>query len=198
MCVNQYEITAATPADAPAIANAILMALGDELCAEIARGHQYVDQLRNLITEFAADDDNQYSFRNTLVARCCATGEVAGALVAYDGANITAWRPKFFAAANLRLGQEYTDDLPYETGPGEIYLDSLAVFEPHRGKHLARRLIQALIQRYHSTNIPIGLLVEYHKQRAQQLYSSCGFEPIGQVDFLHTPMLHMQHKPNSR
>lgn len=194
MCMNSYVITPATPADAPAIAAAIMMAFGDELCADIARGSANVERLRELFTEFAAAEDNQYSYRNTLVARHQPSGEVAGALVAYDGAMIRTWRPLFFAAANERLGQSYTDALPFETGPGEVYLDSLAVFEAHRGQHLGRRLIEAMAQRHQGSGLPLGLLVEYPKIKAQQLYHSCGFTTAGEVDFLGTPMLHLQRR----
>ena len=69
MCMDQYVITPATAADASAIAAAIMMALGDELCAEIARGRENVARLRQLFTEFAAAEGNQYSYRNALVAR---------------------------------------------------------------------------------------------------------------------------------
>lgn len=194
MYMDEYVITSATPADASAIARVIMMALGEDICAEIAQGEQNVGKLHQLFTDFAAAEENQYSYRNTLVARHLPTGEVAGALVSYDGANIAAWRPKFFAAANTRLGKSYTDALPFETGAGEVYLDSLGVMEAHRGRHLARRLIEAMIERHRPTGLPLGLLVEYHKDRAQHLYRSCGFEPVGEVDFLGTPMLHMQRR----
>ena len=194
MCMDEYVITPATAADAPAIAAAIMMALGEELCAEIARGRENVARLRELFTEFAAAESNQYSYRNALVARHQPTGEVAGALVAYDGGMIRTWRPLFFAAANERLGQTYTDTLPFETGAGEVYLDSLAVFEAHRGQHLGRRLIEAMAERHHDSGLPLGLLVEYPKVKAQQLYRSCGFLPAGEVDFLGTPMLHLQRR----
>ncbi len=190
---QQYIITAASRQDAPAIAEAIMMALGDDLCASIARGKEYIPLLRTLFTDFAASEDNQYSYRNTLVAREYATGKVVGALVAYDGANIAAWRAKFFGEANTRLGQSFSDDLPYETSAGEIYLDSLAVFPEHRGCHLARRLIEAMVERHKDGGIPLGLLVEYHKDRAQALYRSCGFTDAGEVSFIDTPMLHMVH-----
>ena len=85
---QQYIITAASRQDAPAIAEAIMMALGDDLCASMARGEEHIPLLRTLFTDFAATEENQYSYRNTLVAREYATGKVVGALVAYDGANI--------------------------------------------------------------------------------------------------------------
>ena len=119
-------IIEATQQHAPVIANLIMMAMTDECCLNLAGEGRTVADFARLMTQLTAADDTQYSYRNTLLA-VTDEGEVAGAIVSYDGAKLHELREAFIEGARREFGVDHSgmDD---ETAAGEWYLDSLAVF----------------------------------------------------------------------
>lgn len=191
----QFTLTRATPDDAGFIAEAIMGALGPELCVELAGAPDNLPAVRQLFTALAACDDSQYSYRNTLIAKN-SEGKDIGALVFYDGALLRSLRKAFVTAANQILGWGITEaDFEKwgdETGPDQIYLDSLYVTPENRGHGVATALINAAVTQSKSSGKPCGLLVEKENIDARRLYVSLGFRPVGISNFFSTPMLHLQ------
>ena len=101
-----------------------MMAMTDECCLNLAGKGRTLDDFRRLMERLASEAGTQYSYRNTLLA-VTAGGEVAGAIVSYDGARLHGLREAFIEGARRELGVDHSgmDD---ETAPGEWYLDSLA------------------------------------------------------------------------
>lgn len=186
--------------DAPFIAEAIMMAIGDELVRDIANGHGR-EAVKEVFVRLAEMEDSQYSYRNTLVAET-SNGDVAGIVLAYDGTILLEARRLFFKLAKELLGWDIYDMVPdgepeAETDPSEFYLDSLAVWPQYRNKGIASSLIQAVEHRAAETGKPVGLLCAAHNDRARHLYEQLGFREVGRRPFAGETMSHLQ-KVNRR
>ena len=103
----------ATPEDAPIIAAALTMALGEETMRMYC-GENYQDVLE----ELARMEHTQYSYRNALVADV--DGTPAGAIVGYDGARLYELRRPTLQYIEERTGQSF-EGVEDETHPGEYY-----------------------------------------------------------------------------
>ncbi len=186
-----FQISPAARDDASAIAAAIIMAVGDEITESFAGGKARVPLVHEMFQRLASRSDSQYSYLNTLVARAD-NGVVAGVLICYDGAKLAALRRAFYQEAEQVLGITFEQDIPDEASADEIYLDSLAVFEPYRGHGLASQLIKAAARRYAECGKPLGLLVDPPNERAYKLYRKLGFVKVGSRPFADTMMDHLQ------
>lgn len=186
-------ITQARREDAPKIAQAIMMAVGDGICRDFAGTDHTLADVEALFTELAGMEDSQYSYRNALVA-LDDTGEVAGVCIAYDGALLHPLRERFFEAAR-RLMQRDMEGMDDETSPDEFYLDTLAVWEPYRGKGIGSQLLLAQAHRAHAAGKPAGLLVDKDNHTAETLYRRLGFLPDGERPFAGVMMNHMVLRP---
>ena len=80
-----------------------------------------------------------------------------------------------------------------ETGPGEWYLDSLAVYPQYRGQGIAHLLLQAMVERAQEAGLPAGLLVDKGNPKAERLYHSIGFEYVNDAMWGGHEMRHLQH-----
>lgn len=188
---DTYKIIPARRGDAPEIAKAIMMAVGDDICNSFAGSPDRLPLVKEVFTRLAARDDSQYSYRNTFVC-LDGDGEVAGAAIAYDGEELHRLRQAFVDVANSVMGYNMSnDDFADETSSDEVYLDTLAVFPPHRGKGIAQNLISHVAERAERIGKPVGLLVEYGNNKARSLYVKCGFENAGERPFASIMMEHM-------
>ena len=180
----EITIQKATREDAPVIALAIAMAIGEESVAEYC-GENWLAVLE----ETARAEDTQYSWRNALVA--FVDGAPAGAIVGYDGALLHTLRE-----GTLSIVRRYNPAVPHipdETSQGEFYLDSLGVLPQYRGAGVASALIRAMREVAWAAGCGrVGLIVEVERPRVQELYASLGFETVGKKEFLGHEMLHMQ------
>lgn len=187
---SDFTFRPATVADAPAIARAVIMAVGHDIVDRFAGGAHMRPLMYELFTRLAARPDAQYSYRNSIVAEA-PDGSIAGVAVVYDGARLHTLRPAFTDEAHKVLGIDMNpDEIPDETTPDEVYLDSLAVFEPWRRLGLGRRLIACAADKARSQGKPLGLICEPDNTRARTLYESLGFRPQGQRPFADTMMDH--------
>lgn len=180
----------ARKSDAPFISKAIMMAVGDEITQDFAGSADRVALVDKLFTTLAERDDSQYSYLNTIVAE--ADGQVAGVVICYDGAELYPRREAFLEEAKAILGEDLRDKMQDETSPDEIYLDTLAVFEPYRHKGIASRLIEAARQKAAGLNKPLALLVDKENDRAAALYAKSGFKKVGERPFAGVMMNHMR------
>lgn len=185
-------IQPATPAYSGAIADLIIQAMTPACCLHFVGPGHTLDDFRRILVQLVASPDTQYSFRNTLVA-LGPTGQVAAILVAYDGGCLHALRQPFIDAIRQECGRDLTgiDD---ETGPGELYIDSLATLPTFQRQGLATALLQAAAGRARALSLPcLGLLVDQGNPNGQRFYARNGFQPVGTATWGGHPMLHLQH-----
>ncbi len=187
---NGFKIIDARPEDAPFIARAIMLGVGEEICRAFAGSDHTLADVEALFAALAALDDSQYSYRNAQVA-LAPDGAVAGVCVAYDGALLHRLRLRFFEAVRERLSRDMTS-MEDETSPDEFYVDTLAVFEPYRRRGVARMLLEAAGRRAAECDKPCGLLVDKDNSRARALYESVGFRYVGDRPFASVMMDHLQ------
>ncbi len=182
----------AQKSDADFIALTVMGALGEELCLSLADGEENLPKVTRLFKRLAESDNAQYSYLNTTIARI--GGRPVGALIAYDGRRLHELRKAFVDAANDILNWDITEDefsqRGDETGPGEVYIDSLYVAPEYRGTGIARGLIGHVVSRQPAETF--GLLVEPENERAKRLYENLGFKKVGVNHFFSVPMYHMQ------
>lgn len=121
-------------------------------------------------------------------------GNVAGVCVSYDGKDLRYLRKAFVAAALEAFGRDFSD-IDDETQAGELYLDSIAVDERYRRQGIAKKLLNATIEKAGRLNIPaVGLLVDKGNPDAERLYTACGFEYVNDSAWGGHPMRHLQVK----
>lgn len=176
---NNIIIREAVAEDAPLVALAVLMALH----------YDETHPLYPVFRELAARTDAQYSYCNALVAEVDSVP--AGAIVGYDGALLHRLREPLLALVKEKQGREL--EIEDETSAGEFYLDSLAVLPEYRGLGVGRMLLSAASEKAFSAGFErVGLIVDFENPRAEELYSSLGFERVNATTFLGHDMWHMQ------
>lgn len=179
-----------TPQDAPQIANLIMIAMSEECCQHFYGDKHTTKDFHRLITMLCAREDTQYSYLNTICA--IINDEIVGISVSYDGGKLHELRRHFIAGALEAFGRDFSD-MPDETQTGELYLDSLAVLPEHRGKGIAKLLLNATTERAMVSGIgPVGLLVDKNNPNAERLYISIGFQYVGDNIWGGHEMKHMQ------
>lgn len=171
--------------DAPVIARAVAMAIGDEVALRHYCGEDYL----SVLTDIARSASTQYSWQNAIIAEC--EGRAAGAVVGYDGARLEELR-----AGTLAIIRERTGRVPAiadETEAGEYYLDSVAVVPEFRGCGVGVALISALCEKAFVEGAKrVGLIVDTANPNAEKLYISQGFECVGERVFFGHQMHHLQ------
>lgn len=179
MEAHDITIRAAVIDDAELIAAAICMAIGYD------RTHP----LYPVFLELAAREKAQYSYHNTLIAEV--DGVAAGAIVGYDGAQLKELREPIFELLERHL--DSPPKIEDETEAGEFYLDSLGVLPRFRGLGVGRRLLTTMRDKaFAAGHERVGLLVDFDNPRAEQLYTSLGFQRVGEKRFLGHRMWHLQ------
>ena len=193
------EIQEATKRQAAEIASLIMMAMTDDCCLYFCGdGYGLVD-FRKMMTMLVEREDSQYSYRNTLVAvdgDRSAEGrlqgkKVIGISVSYDGGRLHELRQAFIEAAKAHLHKDHSgmDD---ETGPGELYLDSLAVLPEYRRQGIAKALLLATKEKANQYGLPyVGLLVDKGNPDGEAFYASVGFRYVGDNQWGGHPMKHL-------
>ena len=157
--------------DAPFIARVVLAGIDMlDIDAVIADGQRAIYE--HLI-EICRMDDTLYGYCNTRIAEI--DGEKVGALVAYDGARYAAMRAKTFGLVQQSSGMDLSRNA-METGPGEFYLDSMAILSDHRGIGIGKMLMRDRMDYALGNGFPkVTLLVDKDKPRLQTYYESLGF-----------------------
>ena len=167
------------------IAQAVAMAIGDEVALREYCGESYLD----VLTEVAHSEGTQYSWLNALVAEV--DGAVAGAIVGYDGALLGTLREGTFEVIRKHIGRVPT--IPDETEAGEFYLDSVGVFPEFRKVGVGRALLEALLNKaFAEGHERVGLIVDTDNPQAEKLYTSIGFSRVGTRQFFGHQMWHLQ------
>ena len=130
----------------------------------------------NTLTAICAQSDTHYSYTNTLVA--LVDDEIAGIMIAVDGRNYRVQRdrmyPQLKALFDVVFGEGW-DDMEDEAQPGELYVDSLAVFPSHRHRGIATALLLHAKKRAKELGIPVVTLAVEPMNSAKTLYQELGF-----------------------
>ena len=161
----------ATSEDAPFIARVVLA--GIELLDMDAALPDNQRVLYEHLVGICRMDDTLYSYRNTRIAEVddCAVG----ALVAYDGARYAKMREKTFGLVQQTSGMDLNHKA-METGPGEFYLDSMALLSDYRGVGIGKMLMRDRVDFSLSNGFQkVTLLVDKDKPRLQRYYECEGF-----------------------
>lgn len=186
-------ITQAEKMHAVAIAKLIMQAMNYDCCQYFAGPEHTLQDFENMMIHLVEADNSQYSYRNSIVA-LADDGNVAGVSVSYDGKDLRYLRKAFVAAALEAFGRDFSD-IDDETQAGELYLDSIAVDERYRRQGIAKKLLNATIEKAGRLNIPaVGLLVDKGNPDAERLYTACGFEYVNDSAWGGHPMRHLQVK----
>lgn len=174
------------------IARLIMQAMNYDCCRYYAGPEHTLDDFERMMTGLVEKEHSQYSYANTHVA-LSDDGEVMGICVTYDGAQLHSLRRAFIQAAKESFGLDYSD-IDDETGPGELYLDSLAVDERYRGRGIATELLRVAADKAAAMGLPaVGLLVDKGNPLAERLYIKAGFRYINDASWGGHAMKHLQH-----
>lgn len=177
----------ATREDAKIIAMAVAMAIGEEYALCDYCGEDWMAVLE----EIARGEATQYSWRNAIVAEV--DGKSVGAVVGYDGAQLYALREGTFAVLRKMVGR--VSNIVDETEPGECYLDSIGVLPKYRGMGVGEALVKAFCERaFAQGHRRVGLIVDQENPNAERLYTSLGFNRVGEKLFFNHQMWHLQRE----
>lgn len=169
--INELMIRNAMVTDAPFIARVVLAGI-DMLDLDDAIPAEQQPIFEHLV-ELCRMDDTLYSFRNTCIAEV--QDKVVGALVAYDGARYAALRAKTFGLVQQTSGMDLSRNA-METGPGEFYLDSMAILSDYKGVGIGKMLMRDRMDyAFNNKFKEVTLLVDKDKPRLQKYYESMGF-----------------------
>lgn len=169
------DIREASVSDAAFVADCVLCAIG--LYDFDVRPEEY-----RRFAEVCRMEDTLYSYRNALIVSV--DGVDAGCIVAYPGDNYEEVREKTFKAIESKCGTKISMNYDMETGPGEYYLDSLAVIPAFRGHGLGHVLMKAQIERGRALGYSrLSLIVDKTHPRVRAYYCELGFRDAGEVVF---------------
>ncbi len=179
------EITIArgTPEMVPLIAKCAMAAIERYDFADDMDDDQ--SEIYDWLLDICGRTDTLYSYRNTLVAKI--DDEVVGCLISYPGDDYEAKRAFTFAALD---GAGPSDT---ETGPGEYYLDTLALLPAARGHRIGLRLMESVID-YATRELGYDrftLLVDEDKPRLEAYYTMLDFQRDARVHFMGHPYYRM-------
>ena len=161
----------ATLDDAPFIARVVLAGI-DMLDIDANLPVEQRGIYEHLI-EICRMDDTLYSLCNTRIAET--DGNQVGALVAYDGARYAKMREKTFGLVKQTSGMDLNRNA-METGPGEFYLDSMAILSNYRGVGIGKMLMHDRVEfALNNGYQKVTLLVDKDKPQLQKYYESEGF-----------------------
>ena len=171
LVISKIQLRDATLDDAPFIARVVLAGI-DMLDIDAVLPDEQRAIFEHLI-EICRMDDTLYSYCNTRIAEV--DGKPVGALVAYDGACYAKMREKTFGLVQQTSGMDLSRNA-METGPGEFYLDSMAVLSDYRGVGIGKLLMHDRMEFALNNGFQkVTLLVDKDKPRLQEYYQSEGF-----------------------
>lgn len=182
-----FSVRNAISEDAPVLAACMLLAMEAIVYGFIGRTDY--EAAHRFLTHFASLPHNQYSYTNCRVA-IAGDGQVVGAINLYDGAQLHALRQPIVQVIRQQYQPGFIPEA--ETGPGEVYIDTLGVLPGWQGQGIGRLLLQRVIQEYGEQQQVLGLLVEADNARAARLYWSMGFRVVTEKMVFGKRMLHMQ------
>ena len=167
-----YIIRDARPDDAPFLAKCIMAGMHFyDFETDIPDESDIYERL----IECERREDLLYSYRYTRVAEM--DGTLVGSLLSYPGEIYRVMRHKTFSELWPDLAQMDAES-EMETGPGEYYLDTLAVVPSCRHRGIGKALLVDGIQKGESLGYDrIALVADSDMPPLVRLYESIGFVP---------------------
>lgn len=183
-------IRPATENDAPIIARCVLAAMEIVDIDTIVPSEMHT-AVKNL--EVATlDDARLYSCKNSLIADV--NGDAVGCLISYCGDDYATLRKRTFDILYEESGLDLRNN-PMETGPGEYYLDCMAIKANYRGKGIGHLLMRKAIENGKIIGYKhFTLLVEKSHIRLQEYYAQLGFSPIEKIVAFGSEYTKMEYK----
>lgn len=180
----------ATEHDAPIIARCVLAAM-EIIDIDANVPSEMLEALKNL--EVATlDNARLYSCKNSLIAEIA--GETVGCLISYSGDRYAAMRKRTFDILYEESGLDLRNN-PMETGPGEYYLDCMAIRAKYRGKGIGHLLMKKAIENGKILGYKhFTLLVEKTHIRLLEYYAQLGFSPIEKIVAFGSEYTKMEYK----
>lgn len=164
--------------DSMFVARCLLAAMEMVSLDAVVEGEDSV--LLDSVVNSCVEEGLLYSYCNARVAEV--KGELAGCLISYDGGGYEAMREATFGKLLKENGIDLTGN-PMETGPGEYYLDSMAVVSKYRGLGIGHSLMSDGIARARSLGVSsVVLLVDEEHPRLQAYYEQLGFVPCDMME----------------
>ncbi len=162
----------ACPDDAPFLAKCIMAGMHFyDFETDIPAESEIYERL----IECERRDDLLYSFRYTRVAEV--GGVLAGSLLSYPGEIYREMRHKTFCELWPDLARMDAES-EMETGPGEYYLDSLAVHPAYRRRGMGKALLLDGIRKGETLGYNrVALVADSAMPHLVRLYESIGFVP---------------------
>lgn len=169
----------ATAEDAAFLAMVVSEALDSHVMESYEAGNGIIPEnqrpLMEVLESIILHPDTLYTWHHATIAQN-AQGEAIGALVAYAGDDYMQRRDTTFSMFSSVMPLSFdVAAMDAETVAGEYYLDSLAVMPSHRGRGVARMLLQSGIATARELHRPAILACSPENLNAKRLYESLGF-----------------------
>lgn len=175
--MNEIIVRKAKIEDAEIIARCVLAAI-DLLNIDDDVPTDMQDSVSDLIKS-ASDDTRLYCYQHSFIAE--SNGKAIGCLIAYNGDHYAELRKNTFDRLYEKSGLDLRNN-PMETGPGEFYLDCMAIHKEFRGEGIGHKLMSYAIEYGKAQGIKrFTLLVEKSHKRLEEYYAQLGFEPISEM-----------------
>lgn len=181
-------IRPARPDDCKQVAPLIVQAMEDLACT--FANTKNPENALPLFEHFFRREKNQYSYENCLIYE--ENGEIAGSVIAYDGALLPMYREPFldYIAETYNVRDLIIEN---ETLQGEVYIDTLSVFPKYQGKGIGSKLLRAIQAKAKADgHQKLGLLVDSKNPNAKKLYAALGFECVGKKQLGNGVYEHLQ------
>ena len=195
---DRIVIRDARPDDAPFLAKCIMAGMH---FYDFESGIPEEDDLFRRLTACERRDDLLYTYKYSRVAEV--DGRPVGSLLSYPGEIYHDLRQKTFD----ELWPEFSkmnEESDQETGPGEYYLDSLAVLPAYRRMGIGRSLLEDGIRKGECLGYrQIALVADAGMPHLIRLYQSIGFVPADRrhafgVDFQRMVICHSPSRPRTQ
>ncbi|MCM1490083.1 MAG: GNAT family N-acetyltransferase [Muribaculum sp.] len=133
-------------------------------------------------TDVCTDDFGLYSWKNALIAE--EDGKPIGCIISYPGDKYLQFREYTWPKLWTDIDPDLMNNTPYETLPGEYYLDSMAILPKFRGKSIGKNLMMAAIQNGKAMGCDrFALIVDVDKPQLHDYYGQLGFRDSGPIQF---------------
>lgn len=156
--------------DAPLIAEGVFRAF------LLSDNHPRREEWMRVLCDVCSQPDTQYSYTNTVIATDD-KGRNLGIMIIIDGADYARQRRNMFNQLSSLFSEVFGpgwEQMADEAVPGELYIDSLAVFPPFRGNGVGTSLLQHAVDHARALHLTATLAVE-PSNPAKNLYSRMGF-----------------------
>lgn len=188
-------IRRARPKESKRIASYIILVMKEILYQFI--GDNNPEKVLRLMESLTSKKKNQYSYKNCWVAE--QNSELVATALVYDGAKLEELRKPVGEEILHSFNRHFNPENETGPGPGEFYIDSVAVHPACRGKGLGSYMLRFLMSEYvDKGNKTPGLLVDKNNPQAKKFYLRLGFRVVGEKTLAGKTMVHLQYRNHNQ